>query len=370
MFDSSFHFFYGLFRSRGSGISQGFIHRIHHRLAGNRGAGNGINRGRSFLLIRFSDGKRRCLAHKLSGELRLLRAGAQAGGFLELVVANYQLLDAAVFVDGHLYGHRAFKALLGRCFHVCQVCFRLGRLRFLCFRHCGGLCHFTSVSLGLFVGLVNGLQHRIGGDGGAGNGLNIILAEGKLLSDKLLDKLRLQSACTIAFCFIEAVVPNDQVADGPLICDGGCYRHRAAKALLGGGVGLALRRCGAHSVLLFKGLVDGVQHRSGGDGGAGNGLDVILAEGKLLPNKLIGEDVFQSTRAIAFRFGELVVPHLQLADCAILLDRDKHSHRSGKTLLGGGVGGAFRSDDRLIRAGVEDGINLLGNAVDPAHHRV
>ena len=85
-------------------------------------------------------------------------------------------------------------------------------------------------------------------------------------------------------------------------------------------------------------LVDGVHNRVGGDGSAGNLVDISQSERGNLADELSLESFFQSARAVAGGLVEESVANGDLSDSAGVVQRQGNGHGTGKTLHAGGIG--------------------------------
>ena len=231
----------------------GAVDGVHNRCGGAGGAGERINAFHA---------QGQLLAGELLDKGRILGSGAVAIGFLELVIPDGECGDGAVILDGDKHGHGARKALFAGGI---AGAFRSRR------RH----DHLV------FKGLVDGIHHGHTGARCTGQGIDIVDGDGQALANELLGESGVLGAGAISVGFGKLVVANGQGADGAVVLHSDQHGDRAGKALGAGGIGGSLSsacvrlrvQVGIH---LGRHCVDGANHRIGGLGGGGDGIDGVV----------------------------------------------------------------------------------------------
>ena len=143
-------------RLRIGGIEHRHIDRIHHRLRGNGGSGNGVDIRTQRQLAGF--------AQELLIERGFLGLFAVSGGLRKLIVADDDFGDDVVFVQLDFHIHRPRKAVYA------------GRIASLAdFAAGSGAGNFKACKAADFLhGRVHGAQHGVGRNRRRGNGVDIV----------------------------------------------------------------------------------------------------------------------------------------------------------------------------------------------------
>ena len=214
---------------------------------------------------------------------------------------------------------------------------------------------------------VQGLQHRVGGEGRAGDGLDAVLAvgEGASLADELPGELGLGGQLAEALGLVRGL--HGQVGHGPRVVQAGGDGDVAREALGAGGHG------GTHVGLLrlledaqlggcdvAGDVVHAAQHRAAGDGGARHAVHAvgILALVELDPRslalELADELRLPGQAAEAGGLVEALAPHVYTGDDALAVHTRGDLHGSAVA----GDGGLPHVAHGLARA-VQGGVDLV-----------
>ena len=216
-----------------------------------------------------------------------------------------------------------------------------------CFSHGGN--SFLGRSAGRFHNGIQSFHNRVGGKGRTGNGIDIRRGDGQGLADELSLEGIIQSLGAETGGLGKALIANGDCGNRTAFIQINSNSHRTGKALSRSGLGILtsggngsnfFRRSsnGNSAAQLSLHLVDGVHNGGGGDGSAGDGVNISQSQRGHLADELSLEGLFQSASAIAGRFVEEGVADGDLGDRAGIIQRQGHGYGTGKALHAGGVG--------------------------------
>ena len=374
----------GGFRRAVAGSLINGVHSVQHRIGGDGRTADGVD---------IAVLERQGFAHELIGKLGILGFGAQAVGFGKLVVADFDALDGQAVIQSQRHGHGAGKALrtgrpgavaIGSGSHggghrrgVVRLRFGLGGRRGQGLRLVGGI-----VGRGL-IDRVDAVQHGGGGHGRAADAVHIAVLKRQGLADELLLERGLQRLRAIALGLGKLIVADLDALDGQVVVQGQSHHHGAAEALEGRAPGAVLIELGDGRFLLggssSGGLagqlsvdgVDGVDHGGGGDGRAGDGVDVRKRQRGLHTDELRREAVLKGFLAVAFGFVEIIVANGDGGDGTAGVQLKGDGHGAAEALRAGGIGRSAAAEvgdilARQVDTAVDSGgsAGRAGNGVD------
>ena len=169
----------------------------------------------------------------------------------------------------------------------------------------------------LSLHLVNSIHNSVGGDGGAGNLVDISQSERRNLANELSLERFFQSARTVAGGFIEEGVADGDFGDRAGIIQRQGNSNGTGKALYAGSVGRSAFATHIHDEL--TGGVDAAVDRSRGNGSAGNSVNYAVlqtggtfgkGQGNTFADKLVSEAGFLGLGAQAGSFAEIVAANI------------------------------------------------------------
>ena len=373
----------GFRRAVASSLING-VHSVQDRIGGDGGAGNGVD-----IAVR----ERQGLTHKLVGERGFLRLGAQAIGFGKLIVTDFDALDGQAVIQGQRYGHGACEALrigrpgavaIGGGSHggghrrgVVRLRFGLGGRRGQGLRLVGGIVGRS------LIDRVDAVQHGIGGHGRAADAVHSAVLKRQGLADELLLERGLQRLRAIALGLGKLIVADLDALDGQVVIQGQSHHHGAAEALEGRAPGAVLIELGGGRFLLGGSSsgdlagqlsvdgVDGVDHGGGGDGRAGDGVDVRKRQRGLHTDELRRETVLKGFLAVAFGFVEIIVANGDGGDGTAGVQLKGDGYGAAEALRAGGIGRSAAAEvgdilARQVDTAVDSGgsTGRAGNGVD------
>ena len=269
--------------------------------------------------------------------------GAEAFGFVELVIADGDGRDRAVGIQLNGDSHGAVVALLGGG----SALEFISRSRY---RYRLGFILRNRNASQLAVCLIESIDNSFGSDGSTGDRIDVFELQHGHFANELSLELIFAGSGAEAVGFVELFIANGNSADRAVFIQLDSDNHRTRKTLggtLAGRFRIAYFRNGSNfgsglayghlAAQLSLNLIDRIHHSPGGDGRTGNGVDVFQSQRRHLADKLVTEIVFQRLAAIAFSLSEEIIADGDFGDGACIIQRQSDGHRTGKTLYAGGV---------------------------------
>ena len=294
----------------GGVVGRGLIDRIDAVQHGVGGHGRAADAVHGAVL------KRQSLADELLLEGGLQRLRAIAFGLGELVVADLDGLNGQAVIQSQSHRYGAAEALEGRAPGAVLIELRGGRFLF------GGSGR-RRLAGQLGVDGVDGVDHGGGGNGCAGDGVDVAQLQRGRHADELRREAVLKGLLAVAFGFVEIVVANGDGGDGTVGVQLKGDGHGAAEALRAGGIG---RSAAAEVGDILARKVDAAVDGGGGAGRAGNGVDGVVTlglvaldqrEGHGFADILLGELGLLGQSAQSGRFAEVFAAHVNAGDHAV-----------------------------------------------------